>query len=179
MSACALACTTLPAGATGALPDTTIVLLSESEGQAQMGVSNTDQSPLLLYTTIENLPEDDGLTVYAVPPIARLEPGGRQVVRFVLAKPSEPLRVQHLKRVSFEGIPSKARQGAGEISFAVRQSLPLVISPKGLPQDNEPWKRLEFAVTGDQVQVRNPSPYVIRLSPEVELLPAGVRARLT
>jgi P pilus assembly chaperone PapD len=177
---CAVACLAFPAGATGPKPDSTIVLLSEELGQAQMGVKNTEQVPLLLHTTIEDLPCDDGVSVLSLPTVARMEPGGRQMVRFVLSKPGAPLKVQHLKRVSFEGIPSKPQgeSASSQVRFGVRQSIPMVISPKGLVQDNEPWKRLVFSVAGGQIHVRNPSPYVVRLHPDSELLPAGGRTQL-
>lgn len=178
---CVLGATSaLPCAATGAQPDSTIVLLSEDDGRAQMGLKNTEQVPLLLHTTIEDVPGDNGVSVLVLPAVARMEPGGRQVVRFVLERSDKPLLVQHLKRVSFDGISARdpRDEGRNVVRVGARQNIPLVISPKGLKQDHEPWKRLVFTLEGNQVRVENPSPYVIRVHQDVNLFPAGVRTQL-
>ena len=171
----AAAFASLGAHATGMLPDTPLLVISESDGSAQMGLRNTDNEPLLLYTTIIELPEDKGPALYALPPVTRVEPNGRQVVRFILEKSGEPMTVQHIKRVRFEGIPPALKDHAERavVRFTVAQELPVVISPKGLEQDPEPWKKITWKVAGNQIVVSNPSPFVARLSREVDLLPSG------
>lgn len=161
--------------ATGVIPDTTLLVVSEADGVAQMGLRNTENRPLLLYTTIVDLPEDKGPSLFALPTIARVEAGGRQVVRFMLDSSAAPLTVQHLKRVRFEGIPAVAPtsgdQGKVQLTITIRQDLPVVISPKGLEQDPEPWKKLVLKLADGKLRVSNPSPFVIRLSDKVDLLP--------
>lgn len=166
--------------ATGVLPDTTLLVISESDGNAQMGVLNTDEGPLLVHTTIVDLPEDkDSPSVFPIPPVIRVEGGTRQIVRFVMAKDGKPLKVQHLKRVIFEGIPvTSTNKSQSVIQMNVRQDLPVVISPEGLEQDPEPWKKIEWRIESNKLSVRNPSPFVARLSPEIELLPGGQRVKV-
>ncbi|KAF3999267.1 fimbria/pilus chaperone family protein [Glaciimonas immobilis] len=158
------------AGATGILPDTTLLLITEKSNNAQMGVLNTDDEPLLLLTTIVDIPDDKGTTVYPLPAVMRVEAHGRQIVRFVLDETATPLKVQHLKRVLFEGIPAVKVDGKGKISTTVRQDMPVIISPAGLEQDPMPWKKLHFHLAGDQLTLSNPSPYVVRLSQTISLL---------
>lgn len=157
------------AGATGILPDTTVLLISEKSNNAQMGVLNTDDEPLLLLTTIVDIPEDKGTTVYALPAVMRVEARGRQIVRFVLEETATPLKVQHLKRVLFEGIPAVKVDGKGKIKTTIRQDMPVIISPAGLEQDPAPWKKLHFRWAGDKLTLSNPSPYVVRLSQTISL----------
>ncbi|KVG83445.1 hypothetical protein WJ36_09735 [Burkholderia ubonensis] len=164
------------------LPDTPLLVISEKDGMAQMGLKNTDNQPLLLYTTVVDLPEDPGPELYALPSVTRVEGGQRQIVRFVLGKSAMPLTVQHLKRVRFEGIPiaiaSEADKDSATVRFNVRQDIPAVISPSGLEQDREPWKRLQWSLSGHTLSVSNPSPYVVRLSQQGDLLPMGRRVKL-
>ena len=103
--ACALL--TNPAGAAGVVPESSVLIVDEATGEGSMTVQNTDTAPVLLYTTIENIAEDQEELVVATPPMARLEAGQSQLVRFMLTKKG-PLATQRLKRVSFEGIPSRA-----------------------------------------------------------------------
>ena len=84
-----------------------MLIVDEATGEGSMTVQNTDTAPVLLYTTIENIAEDQEELVVATPPMARLEAGQSQLVRFMLTKKG-PLATQRLKRVSFEGIPSRA-----------------------------------------------------------------------
>ncbi len=169
----------LAAHATGMLPDTPLLVISEADGSSQKGLRNTDNEPLLLHTTIIDLPEDKGPGVFALPPVTRVEANGRQVVRFILEKSETPLTVQHLKRVRFEGIPPELKDEAGRavVRLTVAQVLPIVISPKGLEQDKEPWKKLTFRQQGDSILISNPSPFVARLSQEVSLLPSGKQVK--
>lgn len=83
----------------------------------------------------------------------------------------EPLKTQRLKRVTFEGIP-QARAGSGAtIGISLRQNLPLILHPKGLPPHNAPWELLSWHLQGTTLSVHNASAYVVRLADEVVLSP--------
>jgi len=158
------------ANATGVLPDTTLLVISEENGTAQMGVQNTENEPLLLVTTIVNIPEDKGATLLAFPAVTRIEANGRQIVRFLLDKSDASLKVQHLKRVQFEGIPSiQNAEGKSTVKVSLRQNIPVVISPVGLKQDPEPWKYLNLNWGDGKLKLSNPSAYVIRLSQTISV----------
>jgi P pilus assembly chaperone PapD len=172
--------------ATGVRPETTILLISETDGLAQMVVENTDDTPSLLDVKVIDLPEDQNLSVYALPASSRIEANGRQVVRFYLQKPDKPLTVQSMKRVSFEGIPGERKLAAGieksrtsGVRFTIRQTIPMIISPATLKQDNEPWRFLEARVRDAEIiEVNNPSPYVVRLNSDVRIAPALKNSQL-
>ncbi|HHB1450829.1 TPA: fimbria/pilus periplasmic chaperone, partial [Serratia odorifera] len=44
--------------ADGMRPDTTVIVLHEAEGEVSINVTNTDSSPALLHSVIEDVPED-------------------------------------------------------------------------------------------------------------------------
>ena len=166
------------ASATGVLPDTSVLLISQKSNMAQMGILNTDDEPLLLLTTIVDISGQQGATVFALPAVTRLEPHGRQIVRFLLDETETPLQVQQLKRVLFEGVPVVKMNGGGKIKTTIRHDLPLIISPAGLEQDPTPWTKLHLRWADEQLTLSNPSPYIIRLSQTITMLPGDVDLRI-
>ncbi|CAJ0718062.1 hypothetical protein LMG6871_02328 [Ralstonia edaphis] len=168
-----LVSTSLTAHAAGMLPESTVVLINEADGEASMVVTNTDAGPSLLYSKIETVEEDANPPVVLSPPVARVDPSKKQTVRFMLTN-TEPLTVERYARVTFDGIPEKKSDGKNTVTLTVRQNLPIVIRPKSLPEDREPWKRLKWSGTGDTITVTNDSPYVVRMDQSVRLSPGDV-----
>ncbi len=168
---------TAVAVADGMQPETTVVVLYEEEGEATINIKNTDTGPALLHSVIENLPEDLEPLLIATPPITRVEAGETQLVRFI-GTSKAPLKTQRLKRVSFEGIPQARTAGGATIGITLRQNLPLILHPRGLPRHHSPWELLTWQRVGERLRVHNDSNYVVRLAPQVKLLPQGLLATL-
>ncbi|MBP0596592.1 fimbria/pilus periplasmic chaperone [Herbaspirillum sp. LeCh32-8] len=173
LAALLLGAVSLDAAASGMLPETSVVIVNEADGEASMNVKNTDAVATLLYTSLQNLPEDKEPLLVVSPPVARVEPDQTQLVRFILQL-KEPLKTQRLKRVVFEGIPQKGPEGGVKVTMNVRQNLPLIIHPKNLPVNREPWKLLSWSIAGDKLVLKNDSAYVVRFAQSVSLLPAKV-----
>ena len=163
--------------ADGMLPETTVVVLYEEQGEATINIKNTDAAPALLHSVVENVPEDLEPLLIVTPPITRVEAGETQLVRFI-GTLQEPLKTQRLKRVTFEGIPQARVGGGATIGITLRQSLPLILHPKGLARHDAPWQLLTWKREGDQLRVHNNSPYVVRLGMEVQLHPQASVATL-
>ncbi|QLK62939.1 fimbria/pilus periplasmic chaperone [Enterobacteriaceae bacterium Kacie_13] len=161
--------------ATGMVPETTVLLIDEAEGGGSMNVKNTDDKAALLYTTIQETDgsSNKGAMLVATQPIVRLEAGQTQRVRFVL-NTTAPLQVEQYKRVIFEGIPQAKAVGKKQITTTIRQNLPVIIHPKGLPEFTTPWEKLEWKAQGNVLKVTNPSAYVVRMSPQVVTQPSNV-----
>lgn len=158
--------------AAGMLPETSIVIVDEADGEASINVKNTDANPALLYTAIEGIKEDDEDLLIVAPPVARVDPGQTQLVRFIL-QGQEPLKTQRLRRVIFDSIPPKNDAPGVRVGVSVRQNLPVLLHPAGLAKDAQPWKKLQWSVQDGALTVENPSPYVVRMAPQVWLLPEG------
>lgn len=151
-------------------PETTVVVLYEQDGEATINIRNTDAGPALLHSVIENVPEDLESLLIVTPPISRVEGGDTQLVRFISTLKA-PLKTQRLKRVSFEGIPQVRTDGGATIGITLRQNLPLILHPHGLPRHNTPWELLKWKRNGLHLTVHNDSAYVVRLAPELQLQP--------
>lgn len=161
----------------GMVPETTVLLVDESKGEASMNVTNTDAIPALLYTRVVELPGSRSNTrLIVTQPVVRVESGQIQRVRFML-QTSAPLQQQELKRVTFEGIPPKAKD-KNSLSVTVRQDLPVIIQPASLPVDLEPWKHLQWQKKGSGLEVSNPSKYVVRLTSAFITYPSGKEGTL-
>lgn len=160
------------AGADGMVPETPVLILEEKNGEATMKVRNTDNVPSLLHTVIRSIPEDDEELLVVTPPVARVEPGETQLVRFLLQSKA-PLKVERLKRIAFEGIKPQEQYTGPRVTMSVEQNIPAVIRPANLPLEREAWKHLVWTREGDELVVRNPSPYVVRLSGVFMLLPSN------
>lgn len=166
--------------ADGMVPETSVVIVNEADGETSVSVTNTDTTLALLHVTLEDIPEDTEPLLFVTPPLARVEAGKSQLVRFIL-QTSTPLTTQRLKRVIFEGMPQDrkpAEAGHARVGVTVRQNLPVILHPKGLAPNRTPWTGLTWRLKNDQVSVHNPSPYVVRMAQELTLLPGNGSALL-
>lgn len=166
-----------PAYADGMQPATSVVIIYEEDGEATMNVKNTDSRAGLLHTTIEHIPEDEGTIVVATPPVARVEAGEQQMVRFIYQGPA--LTTQRMKRVSFEGVGQRQTiEGHATVGVGVRHNIPLLLHPKGLARHRSPWELLQWSLRNNQLTVRNDSAYVVRMEPQISLMPSGAKVNL-
>jgi len=168
------------ARADGMVPDTSVVIVYESDGEASVSVTNTDSQLALLHVTLEDIPEDNEPLLVVTPPLSRVEPTKSQLVRFIL-QDHLPLKSQRLKRVIFEGMPKgrpAAEAGHARVGVTVRQNLPVIIHPKGLAPNRTPWTGLTWSLENNQLLVSNNTPYVVRLAQELRLLPGDGKAML-
>lgn len=165
--------------ASGIQPEVQVLLISEAEGQAQMALRSNEAGPLLLYTKVYDAGDAAGFEIIPLPAITRVEAHGRQIVRFIMENTGQPLQVQHYKRVSFEGIPQKtADSRASTVRVNVKYDLPVIISPRTLAPEESPWKHLVWKWDAGKIRVDNPSPYVVRMSQDIILLPVMKRVPL-
>jgi len=169
-----------PAMADGMVPDTSVVIVHEADGEAAVSVTNTDSQLALLHVTLQDIPEDTEPLLVVTPPLSRVEASKSQLVRFILQN-QQPLLTQRLKRAVFEGMPQgRAAVAAGHarVGVTVRQNLPVIVHPKGLALNRTPWTDLTWTLQDGQLQVRNDTPYVVRLAQELLLLPGDGKAML-
>lgn len=157
--------------ASGVLPESSAVIIDEAQKGGSINVKNTEKVPVLLYTRIVELPDDPTPRLIVTQPVARLEPGQSQRVRFVL-NTDTPLQSEHIKRIYFEGVTERTTDNS-QVSVSVRQDLPVIIVPKGLSAKRDMWTDLDWSVSANSLKVTNTGRHVVRLTPQVKLQPAG------
>lgn len=159
----------------GMVPQSSIVIIEESDGEGNIDIKNTDNFPSLLITKIEDLEEDKEELITVYPPVARVEGNEIQTVRFLITT-KQPLKTERLKRVIFEGVPPKNSELEKEISVTFKQNLPVIIRPAGLAKNLTPWEGLTWENKDNQLIVTNSSPYIVRfISSTVTLQPSGAK----
>jgi P pilus assembly protein, chaperone PapD len=165
------------AHAAGMVPETSLLIINEADQGGSMNIKNTDDKAELLYTNVVDLLDDDkDIHLIVTQPVVRVEGGQTQHLRFIM-QTNGPLKTEHLKRVTFEGIPQKM-PGKNKVGFNIRQDIPVLIHPASLPMVKDAWTLLEWSASGNTLTVKNPSPYVVRLAPQVEMLPLHTSAEL-
>lgn len=166
--------------ATGMTPEFSVLLINASDNGASINVKNTDDKAELLYTTITDIPgpQNKNAKLIVTQPIVRVEAGESQRVRFVLDT-QKPFTVEQYKRVSFEGIPQAKPAGTKQITATIRQTIPVIIRPKNVPDYTTPWDKLVWKKSGSSLIVNNPGPYVVRLSQQISTLPSGNKGMLS
>jgi P pilus assembly chaperone PapD len=163
--------------AAGMIPETSVVLINVADGEGVINVTNSDDKATLLYTSLENLPEDEESLLVVSPPVARVEAGEQQLVRFIVQS-EQPITTQRLKRVTFEGIPQSDPSTKAKIGVTVRQNLPVLISPGDLPKKLDPWTLLDWTLSEGRLTVKNDSRYVVRLNQALTVMPAEIQLEL-
>lgn len=163
--------------ADGMKPDKSIVIVStDPKHPTKMTVTNTGGTEDLLLVDILPIDEDTADIVAVSPTSGKssVKPNGTQQVTFTALEGVQDETKQRLRRVVFEGArgtPSRKTK-RNEVGVSVRQNLPLIIHPKVLPLEREPWKLLKWTRSGDDLKVENNSAYVVRLSQEFESYPS-------
>ncbi|XGI79115.1 fimbria/pilus chaperone family protein [Enterobacter hormaechei] len=158
--------------ASGVQPETSVVIINEAQKGGSINVTNTEKVPVLLYSKVVNLPDDPTPRLSVTQPVARLEPGQSQRVRFVLNSDG-PLQREHIKRVYFEGVAAQNDKGS-QVNVTVRQDLPVIIIPAALTRERDMWKDLGWSLSGETLKVTNTGRQVVRLVPQLNVLPAGI-----
>lgn len=163
--------------AAGMVPETAVVLVDANAGEGTITITNTDKEPALLYSLVENVEDDPEDMVLVTQPVTLVDPGDKQLIRFVIHY-DKPITRQHLKRAVFEGIPSRSPSDNPVINVNIRQNLPLIITPAGLPEKSDPWRLLHWSVNGQSLTVKNDSLYVVRLYEDLEIQPHNIKLKL-
>jgi len=162
--------------ASGVTLATSVVIVEEGDGEGAMEVKNNENSPMLVYSAVENVPEDPADMVMISPPVARVDPGESQVIRFLL-KPGHTFKTERMMRAIFEGIPQSA--DGNVVAVSIRHNIPLIIRPKGLAPTTKMWIGLTWHQQADgSLHMRNDGRYVVRMSPSVTLLPSETVASM-
>ncbi|HEI6961615.1 TPA: fimbria/pilus periplasmic chaperone [Yersinia enterocolitica] len=164
-----LSCWSLASYASFKLESTTVIL-KENEGRTSFTIENTSANPILLVTKLVDL---DGKNlskqILISPPVTRIDAGQSQQVNFVLKK-GTALDSEVLLKASFEGV----EQVPGNATLMpIRQEIGFLIQPNSVPQIKTPWQELVLSTSGNNLMIKNPSKHVVRLGPQVILVPSN------
>ncbi|EDW1731968.1 fimbria/pilus periplasmic chaperone [Salmonella enterica subsp. enterica] len=152
--------------------DRTRVIFDGSKNSMSVNVRNDNTKlPYLAQSWVE---DTDGHKIQsplmALPPLQRLEPGAKSLVKIQLAPGAEAKLPQDRESVFYfnlREIPPKSNK-ANVLQLALQTRVKLFYRPKALVQmqagSETPWQeQLTLTRQGDSYQVHNPTPYYITL----------------
>ncbi|MBG2865604.1 fimbria/pilus chaperone family protein [Proteus mirabilis] len=143
--------------------ETMTVILDSEEPRKIFNVKNTGSEPILLSTKVSDLDKQHEIAknIIITPPITRIEPDQSQNINFIL-KDGIEFDDEQILKASFQGI------GVAKVNstkMPIRQDIAMLIIPKGLTIEREPWKNLEVKQVNNQLILKNNGKQVIRMAP--------------
>ncbi|MGC0788552.1 fimbria/pilus chaperone family protein [Pantoea agglomerans] len=155
--------------AAGMRPEVPVLFIDDQNREVTINVLNTDNSTALLHSRLQTIPEDPENKLIITPQLVRVEGGKKQQIRVVL-KDGVKLDKQKMQRIDFVSIPQDDGK-KNRARILIGQNIPVILSPADLPLNTTPWTGLTFHRTGSSLSVENPTPYIVRLTKQVDLLP--------
>ncbi|HEK2035391.1 TPA: fimbria/pilus periplasmic chaperone [Proteus mirabilis] len=151
--------------------ETMTVILDSEEPRKIFNVKNTGSEPILLSTKVSDLDKQHEIAknIIITPPITRIEPDQSQNINFIL-KDGIEFDDEQILKTSFQGI------GVAKVNstkMPIRQDIAMLIIPKGLTIEREPWKNLEVKQVNNQLILKNNGKQVIRMAPAFSSLPSN------
>ncbi|HGN1206672.1 TPA: fimbria/pilus chaperone family protein [Proteus mirabilis] len=151
--------------------ETMTVILDSEEPRKIFNVKNTGSEPILLSTKVSDLDKQHEIAknIIITPPITRIEPDQSQNINFIL-KDGIEFDDEQILKASFQGI------GVAKVNstkMPIRQDIAMLIIPKGLTIEREPWKNLEVKQVNNQLILKNYGKQVIRMAPAFSSLPSN------
>lgn len=151
--------------------ETMTVILDSEEPRKIFNVKNTGSEPILLSTKVSDLDNQHEIAknIIITPPITRIEPDQSQNINFIL-KDGIKFDDEQILKASFQGI------GVAKVNstkMPIRQDIAMLIIPKGLTIEREPWKNLEVKQVNNQLILKNNGKQVIRMAPAFSSLPSN------
>lgn len=162
--------------AAGMKPQVPVLFIDDENREATITVENTDSSPALLHSSLQTIPEDRENKLILTPQLARVEAGDKQQVRVVL-KEGITLTTQTMQRINFTPVPTDDGK-KNRARVTIGQNIPVILSPASLPLNTTPWQGLTAQRAGTSLFINNPTPYIVRLTTQIDLLPGKTRVEL-
>lgn len=157
--------------AAGMKPEHPVLFIDDKTREATISVENTEDRSALLHSSLQTIAEEPDNKLIITPQLARVEPGKKQQIR-VLLKEGVKLTHQTLQRINFIGVPAEDGD-KNRVRAVIGQNIPVILSPASLPVNTTPWTGLKVQRTQGAINIVNPTPWLVRLTTQAEVLPGN------
>ncbi|MCW4701761.1 fimbrial biogenesis chaperone [Enterobacter kobei] len=164
-----IALTIMSAGFTAANAGVVIggtrVIYDGNKKEATLSVNNPDNTPYLIQSWIETLNGGAEKAPFVItPPLYRLDHGQQNVERIIMAG-ALPQDKESLYWLNIKSIPSAPRKD-NTLQIAIKTRIKLIYRPAALKgtATEEVADKLTWSVAGNQLQVTNPTNYVMNFN---------------
>jgi len=143
----------------------TRVIYDGNKKEATLSVNNPDNTPYLIQSWIETLNGGAEKAPFVItPPLYRLDHGQQNVERIIMAG-ALPQDKESLYWLNIKSIPSAPRKD-NTLQIAIKTRIKLIYRPAALKgtAPEEVADKLTWSVAGNQLQVTNPTNYVMNFN---------------
>lgn len=143
----------------------TRVIFEGTKKEAVININNPDIASYLIQSWVDEQEGSSGKTHFIItPPLYRLDAGQKNVERIVMTG-SLPQGQESLFWLNIKAIPAASKQ-MNTLQIAVKTRIKLIYRPEGLVASTpeEQADKLTWQRTGNDIQVTNPTPYVINFN---------------
>ncbi|EMP2053342.1 molecular chaperone [Enterobacter kobei] len=154
-----------PAANAGVVIGGTRVIYDGNKKEATLSVNNPDNTPYLIQSWIETLNGGAEKAPFVItPPLYRLDHGQQNVERIIMAG-ALPQDKESLYWLNIKSIPSAPRKD-NTLQIAIKTRIKLIYRPAALKgtAPEEVADKLTWSVAGNQLQVTNPTNYVMNFN---------------
>lgn len=163
--ACAVISASVSAANAGVIIGGTRVVYDGNKKEASIDVNNPDKTPYLIQSWVETLNGGAEKAPFIItPPLYRLD-GGQQNIERVVVTGNLPQDKESLYWLNIKAIPSAPKKD-NTLQIAIKTRIKLIYRPAGLKsqQPQELSHQLTWRRNGNQLQVTNPTSYVINFN---------------
>lgn len=163
--ACAVISASVSAANAGVIIGGTRVVYDGNKKEASIDVNNPDKTPYLIQSWVETLNGGAEKAPFIItPPLYRLD-GGQQNIERVVVTGNLPQDKESLYWLNIKAIPSAPKKD-NTLQIAIKTRIKLIYRPAGLKsqQPQELSHQLTWRRNGNQLQVINPTSYVINFN---------------
>lgn len=163
--ACAVISASVSVANAGVIIGGTRVVYDGNKKEASIDVNNPDKTPYLIQSWVETLNGGAEKAPFIItPPLYRLD-GGQQNIERVVVIGNLPQDKESLYWLNIKAIPSAPKKD-NTLQIAIKTRIKLIYRPAGLKsqQPQELSHQLTWRRNGNQLQVTNPTSYVINFN---------------
>jgi P pilus assembly chaperone PapD len=163
--ACAVISASVSVANAGVIIGGTRVVYDGNKKEASIDVNNPDKTPYLIQSWVETLSGGAEKAPFIItPPLYRLD-GGQQNIERVVVTGNLPQDKESLYWLNIKAIPSAPKKD-NTLQIAIKTRIKLIYRPAGLKsqQPQELSHQLTWRRNGNQLQVTNPTSYVINFN---------------
>lgn len=145
------------------------LFIYEGEREGTLYVTNTGTQEVLVYAkeeAEETLKISGESLFYVSPPISKIKPQGRQLLRVILKKKN--LKYQKLGRILIQEVPYISDPNSNTVKFSKSYNIPALAHPTKLIEDFKPWKKAQLVNVDNELILKNDSNYLIKIMPSYQ-----------
>lgn len=147
----------------------TRVIYDENKKEASISVNNSDSSPYLIQSWIENdtssIPSKKEIPFVITPPLFKLNGNTSNSLRIIKTE-NLPGDRESVYWINIKSIPTSDPNAKNQLNISVNTRIKLFYRPEALSKTDasQAYEKITFSRKGDHLYAKNPTPFYISLN---------------